>query len=59
MMFFDESIVRKDNKKQDITILNTMLILKIFVNKNISSVLYCTCTLQLNFFERYKYSVFL
>lgn len=53
MMFFDESIVRKDNKKQDITIINTMLILKIFVNKDISSVLYCTCTLQLNFFERY------
>lgn len=53
MMFFDESIVRKDNKKQDITIINTMLILKIFVNKNISSVLYCTSTLQLNFFERY------
>lgn len=53
MMFFDESIVRKDNKKQDITIINTMLILKIFVNKNISSVLYGTCTLQLNFFERY------
>lgn len=53
MMFFDESIVRKDNKKRDITIINTMLILKIFVNKNKSSVLYCTCTLQLNSFERY------